>query len=513
MTAPAEKKSREEPSSSLDSIATQTTANDVTPLTPDDPAHRAARAAHKAARAARKAALRAAQQPAPLDTAQPAEKLIAALTLDDEARRTARRAHKAARAARKAALRAAEQAASATPASPAEQALSTPASTPTPNRSAVSSSRAQAEAFRRARSRQLAWRTAIFVLLPTALAGIYYGLIATAQYESYSLFSVQSSELRPSLGVEGLLAGITGSSAGQDALAVRDYVLSRDMLARLDKEQHFVSHYKAPNSDWLSRLATDASFEDAYEYYKGKVYADYDQTTGAVTLRVRAFSAEKAVAFSQSILASSEDMVNKLSDRQRHDRIAYAETDMKHAEERLTLARKRIVALQQKHGDFSPLQTAGAAMEIRTTLEGELAKARAELMQLKSFMQDDAPQVRAANERIKAISAQVSGESRRLVDPSKPNGLNASFADFEEAMVEKEFSEKVYQSTLTSLELARADANRQHRYLAVIAKPSKADESTYPHRIRGVVAAFFLSFLLLGIGSLVVAAVREHARL
>lgn len=374
--------------------------------------------------------------------------------------------------------------------------------------------KAQARALRKARSRRLLKRLACFVVLPTALATLYYGAVASEQYESYSIFTVQSSELRPTLGVEGLLAGLaTSSGTGHDALAVRDYVLSRDMLARLDKQHGFIAHYKSKQADFVSRLRGDASFEDAFEYFGHKVFADYDQVSGSVTLHVRAFSAEKAAELSRSILGYSEEMVNRLSERERRDRTAYAEADVKKAEERLGNARKQIVALQQKHADFNPLQTATAAMEIRTQLEGELAKARAELMQLKSYMKDDAPQVLAAGEKVKSLSAQVSGESRRLVDPSKPNGLNTSFADFEAAMVEKEFSQKAYESALTTLELARADADRQHRYLAVVAAPSKPDESTYPHRVRSVITAFVLSFLLLGVGTLLAAAVREHARL
>jgi capsular polysaccharide transport system permease protein len=310
------------------------------------------------------------------------------------------------------------------------------------------------------------------------------------------------------------LAGLaSGSGAGHDALAVRDYVLSRDMLARLDKEQGFVAHYKNPSQDLLSRLSKDASFEEAYEYFGHKVTADYDQLSGSVTVRVRAFSAEKAVALSRAILANSEEMVNKLSERERRDRTADAEALVKKSEERLTAARKAIVALQQQHEDFNPLQTATATMTIRTQLEGELAKARAEMMQLKSFMNADAPQVLAAGEKVKALSAQVAGESRRLVDPSKPGGLNASFADFEVAMVEKEFAQKAYESSMASLEMARADADRQHRYVAVIAAPSKPDESTYPHRLRSVLTALVVSFLLWGVASMMGAAVREHARL
>jgi capsular polysaccharide transport system permease protein len=91
--------------------------------------------------------------------------------------------------------------------------------------------------------------------------------------------------------------------------------------------------------------------------------------------------------------------------------------------------------------------------------------------------------------------------------------LSASLSDFDASMLEKEFAEKAYASASAALQVARADADRQHRYLAIIAAPSTPDASTYPHRVRSVLAAFVLTFLLLGIVSLIGATVREHARL
>jgi capsular polysaccharide transport system permease protein len=385
---------------------------------------------------------------------------------------------------------------------------------PTPERPQVSAAKAHATAVRRQRSRRLAVRLGLYVLLPTAVATGYYTVWASSQYESFATFTVQSSELRPSLAMDGLLAGLaSGGGAGRDALVVRDYVLSRDMLARLDKERGFIAHYKSRSADFFSRLSANASFEEAYAYFGHKVLCDYDQTSGAVTVRVRSFSPAQSVSISAAILSYSEEMVNKLSARERRDRTAYAESGVKKAEERLTAARKAIISLQQQHSDFNPLQTATSAMTIRTGLEVELAKARAEVMQLRSYMQDDAPQVRAATERVKSLSAQVAGESRRLVDPTKPGGLNTSFFDFEAAMVEKEFAQKAYESSMATLEMARADADRQHRYVAIIAAPSKPDEATYPHRIRSVLTSFVVCFLLWGAISMMTAAVREHARL
>src|SRR5882724_3645238 len=184
----------------------------------------------------------------------------------------------------------------------------------------VNAAKAQAKALRRQRARRIAVRLALFVLLPSALATTYYAGLASPQFESYATFTVQSSELRPSLAVGGLLAGLADGGGGHDVLVVRDYALSRDMLTRLDKERGFIAHYKSRSADFISRLGPSASFEEAYAYFGHKVSCDYDQVSGSLTLRVRAFSAEQAVSISTAILGYSEEMVNKLSERERRDR-------------------------------------------------------------------------------------------------------------------------------------------------------------------------------------------------
>ena len=120
--------------------------------------------------------------------------------------------------------------------------------------------------LRRQRARTLLLRVSLVVVLPTALAGIYYGLIATDQYESVSAITVESADVGGAGGLESLIGIVPGASAGKDAMAVREYILSRDVLARLNREHNFIAHFQSENADVLSRLAKDATFEEAYEY-------------------------------------------------------------------------------------------------------------------------------------------------------------------------------------------------------------------------------------------------------
>jgi capsular polysaccharide transport system permease protein len=171
------------------------------------------------------------------------------------------------------------------------------------------------------------------------------------------------------------------------------------------------------------------------------------------------------------------------------------------------------VDLQQKHGQFSPEQTAAAAMTIRTELESKIAEAKADYATLRSYMAENSPQVIAAQQRVNSLSAQAKSESSRLVDAKDDKGLNKSLVEFETVLVEKEFATQAYQSAMSSLEMARADAARQHRYLAEIAEPSLPDEAMFPRRILSLLTTFVVSLVLFGVLSLSWSAIKEHAKL
>ena len=367
--------------------------------------------------------------------------------------------------------------------------------------------------MRKRRAASLARRLALFVVLPTLVGASYFGFLASERYESVSMFTVDSSDVRTASPMESLIGLAGGSTAMRDTMAVRDFVMSREMLLTLDKQDDFIAHYKQDRHDFWSRMAKDASFEGAYEYYQKVVVMSIDPNSSVLTLRVRAYSPQRALAFSQRILARSEKMVNELAERARQDQIAFASREVEKAEQRLGQARENLLRVQQQHGEFNPEQTAAAAISIRTALEGEIARARADLAALKSYMADDHPQVIGATERVRSLAAQAAGETQRLVNPKGKNSLSLELVDFEKANMEKEFATGAYQTALASLEVARTNAMRQHRYLATIAPPSLADEAQYPRRWLGTLTIFLGSLLLFGIGSLLTASIKEHARL
>ncbi len=371
----------------------------------------------------------------------------------------------------------------------------------------------RARAVRRTRARRLLLKLVVSVGLPTLVAAFYYGAWASDQYRSVSVFTVETADGQVATGFETLLGALPTSGATRDILVVRDYILSRDMLAHLIAEHGWLEHFRDPQHDAWSRLSASASSEEIYDDYLDRVRVVHDTQSNTLSLQVRAYSAEKARALANAILAASEHMVNGMSERVRMDQIRFAEKEVAKTEQRYTRAREAVLALQSQGAEINPVESASAFMGIRAELETELAKARAELDTVRAVMRPEAPKVIELQERVRSLSRQIETQRRRLVDAKDEDGLNQQISRFEPLMLEKEFAQRALHSATASLELARVEAARQHRYLVTIAAPSLPDHATHPRRSWGVLTVFVLSLLVTAIGGVIVASIREHAKL
>lgn len=85
-----------------------------------------------------------------------------------------------------------------------------------------------------------------------------------------------------------------------------------------------------------------------------------------------------------------------------------------------------------------------------------------------------------------------------------------TIAGFERLTVDREFAEQAYAATLAGFDAARAEANRQSRYLAAYIEPTLAERAEFPNRplLIGIVALF--SFLVWAILSLAYYALRDR---
>jgi capsular polysaccharide transport system permease protein len=374
------------------------------------------------------------------------------------------------------------------------------------------SKRSAAQQVRIERARRLAFRLGLGVVLPTLLAAVYYIAIDTRQYESVATFTIESADGQNQAALQGLLSTVGSTGAGKDAQVIRSYILSRDMFEHLSEKHGLVSHFSQSRIDWLSRLGEETSFEDRYEYYQDVVDAEYDSNTGLVTVRVRGFNAHKAEDIAQAILKASEQKVNHMMQQARQDRVALAEREVKEAEKRLVKAREKVRELQAERSELDPSASAKAALQVKSSLETKLAEARAKLNAMRATLQPGTPKLQTQQQKVAGLRQQVRQQQGKLAGRGD-GALHADIAALEPAITEKQFAQKAYESAVKSLELARLEADRQHRYLSVVSEPSAPDAPTHPKVGLAVLTVFVLAFALMSIGSLLLASIREHANI
>src|SRR5690349_5913939 len=114
---------------------------------------------------------------------------------------------------------------------------------------------------------------ALFVGVPTLLATIYYGFIASPIYVSQSSFVIKSpgQKSNPTLSLANLVQ-TSGLSSGQEQTKeVLQYIRSRNALKDLETKTgtDIRGKYSRRGADFLSRFPRpfhDSSFESLYQY-------------------------------------------------------------------------------------------------------------------------------------------------------------------------------------------------------------------------------------------------------
>ncbi|EML0424616.1 capsule biosynthesis protein [Vibrio parahaemolyticus] len=351
----------------------------------------------------------------------------------------------------------------------------------------------------------------LVVLLPTFISLVYYTFIASGQYVVEARFSVKGNEMQQI----DLLSGIAGipsqGGSSTDSYIVQDYIHSLDMVREVNKRVSLQQVFNHPDADWMSSLGKQPTQVEMLAYWNKFVTASYDPTTTIITLKVRAFSPQDAKNLSKSVLYQSEILVNNLSEQARKDDLLFAEEEVKRAEKRVANVRALMNEFRTQAQDLDPKQTASSKMMLIGELEAQLAKTQAELSALTSYMDPKAPSVINLTRKANALTQQIQNEKNSIAgDTDTQPALSGVFADYEPLVVERTFAEKAYTSSLASLEAARVETSRKHRYLATFVEPTLPDEASEPQRLRSIITVFLASLVSWAIGLLGLGIIREH---
>jgi capsular polysaccharide transport system permease protein len=349
------------------------------------------------------------------------------------------------------------------------------------------------------------------VLLPTALAAVYYGLIASDTFVSESRFVVRSPQ-RPQLsGLGAILQGGGFARSQDDTYSVHDYVLSRDALAELEKKLNLRSVFSSESIDPFNRFTSlewDLSFESFYRYYRKRVSVDYDTVSSITVLTVRAYTAEDARKVNALLLQMGERLVNQLNDRSRNDLITVAEKEVKASENRAKEASLALSSFRSRQSVFDPDRQAAMQLQGTAKLQEELLATETQLAQLRQVSPSN-PQIPSLTSRAQLLREAIGRQEARVAG-RQPGSFTTQSSGYDRLVLEKTFAERQLASSLAALENARNEAQRQQLYLETLVQPNLPDKAIEPRRVRTVAMVFLLGLIIWGVLSLVVSSVREH---
>lgn len=350
------------------------------------------------------------------------------------------------------------------------------------------------------------------ILVPMLIATVYLTIFAADRYVSEASVALQQSggDTASLPGAAMMLAGL-GSPARNETLYLLQYIQSLALLKELDAKLDLRKHYESERLDGFSRLWAGASQEQFLDYYRSRVEVVYDDVSSILTVRVQGFEPAFAQRLNKAILAASERFVNEMSHALARDRLKFGEAELARAAQKLEAARTEVLAFQSKNGFLDPTIQAEASGALSAQMQASISKSEAELRGLRSFMTEDAPQVKALRAQINATQAQLEAERARATGTgAKSDHLGELALEFQALRMRAEFALDAYKAALLAIESARVEATRKVKSLVVIEPPTQPETAEYPRRLYDLTTVLVACLLIYLVTRLVIATIREH---
>ena len=381
-----------------------------------------------------------------------------------------------------------------------------PANTAPPETRAAAAKKNKKKFFRK--FNPLLWLT---VIIPTLCSTVYFGLIASDQFTSQSSFVVRSPKNQASLNGLGAILQGTGFSRSQDDIyTVQEYMRSRSSLDALSKKMPVRSFYEN-KGDIFSRFngfGLQGEQEAFYQYYREKVNINFDAVSGISNLNVSSFDAAESQRINAALLKQGEILINQLNERARQDTIRYAESVVAAAEDKVKEASVQLTKFRVKNGVFDLKAQSEVQLGLVSKLQDELIVIQTQLDQVKAVTPEN-PQIPGLLAREKSLRKEIT-QQIRAISGGSDRSLSNQAAEYQRVYLENELAEKQLAAAITSLEGAKAEADRQQLYLEIVSQPSRPDMAQKPTRIYNIVATFIIGLIVYGIASLLTASIREH---
>ena len=354
-------------------------------------------------------------------------------------------------------------------------------------------------------------RTLFVALVASLVSAIYWGLIASDRYLSEAHVVIQRTDVNNGSAVDLVGAIGTVTSGNQaDQLLLRDYLLSVDMLSKLDAKLNLRGHYSDEKWDLISRMwSEDISVEWFHRHYLSRVSVEFDDAAGALVIRAQAYDPKTAHAIASVLVAEGERYMNVLANDLARARVVFLETEVKEMNQRLVLARQNMLEFQNREGLVSPQGTAENFVAIVNRLENELTDLRTRRDAMLAYLMPSSPSVIEVSQQVAAVEKQIRQEQTRLASANKKS-LNRTVEEYQRLQMKAEFALDIYRAALAALEAGRVEATRTLKKVSILQSPFEPQYPVEPRRVYNTIVFTLVALLVAGVVHLLGAVIRDH---
>lgn len=350
-------------------------------------------------------------------------------------------------------------------------------------------------------------------LFTAILLSLYWLVIASDQYISESHIIIQSTDLSggsaPSLDITSLL-GQSGSNR-TDQMLLRDYLLSVDILKKLDAKLNLKAHYSNKQYDIFSRMwDLKPSIEKFHQHYLARTNIDFDDFNGVLVIKAQAYDAQTAHAITKHLVQEGERYMNQLAQNLARTQVVFLEDQALDLGNRALGARQAVLDYQNKKGLVSPQAEAENLVTILAKLKQEKSELQIQKSTLQSYLVSTHPNIIILDQTLASIEKQINQEQAKLTSINSGRSLNKTVEEYQRLELSAELAQDIYRSALMTLEKGRIESLRTIKTVSVLQAPSLPEYPIQPRRIYNALVSLLVCLLIAGILHLLIAVIRDH---
>jgi capsular polysaccharide transport system permease protein len=326
---------------------------------------------------------------------------------------------------------------------------------------------------------------------------VYLWFFTQDRYVTIAKFKISSQD--SSGAVDGIMSlalpGLSDSGIMDSQVAI-GYIDSPDLLLELerDKEFNLIEHYSSPSQDLIFRLDSDSSLEARLKFYRKRIYAYFNSTTGLTEVTVDTFNPELSQKLAKNILIKSEKFINLMNQSIANQQLDFVLREVERTTKKVDDVQKEILTLQNANNFISPNEVISANLKAVETLRMEQLKLEAELS---SLLRDspNSPLIDTIRSQLRSLNELVAIETAKLSGPEKDR-LNQLQMEFNQLKLKLQSAITLRTGAEAMMEKNRSTAIAQGRFFSVIQNPFLPESVGIPSRKYATAMIIILGFLL-----------------